>query len=52
VPEALTLVDTDVASTLYEGGTSIFDRRVPAQLAEVLADRRLAISLVTLGEAH
>jgi predicted nucleic acid-binding protein len=50
VPEGFALVDTDVASTLYR--ERYFDRRVPAQLAKALTNRRLAISLVTLGEAH
>ena len=44
------LVDTDVASALYI--ERYFDRRVPGPLAETLANRRLAISLTTLGEAH
>jgi predicted nucleic acid-binding protein len=50
VPEGPALIDTDVASTLYR--ERYFDRRVPVSLADALADRRLAISLITLGEAH
>jgi tRNA(fMet)-specific endonuclease VapC len=50
VPDGVALIDTDVASTLYR--ERYFDRRVPAALASTLASRRLAISLVTLGEAH
>ena len=50
MPDAPVLVDTDVASTLCRD--RYFDRRVPAPLANLLANRRLAISLVTLGEAH
>ena len=44
------LVDTDVASALYL--ERYFDRRVPLSLAGSLATRRLAVSLITLGEAH
>lgn len=44
------LVDTDVASTLYL--ERYYDRRVPVSLTGRLATRRLAISLITLGEAH
>jgi predicted nucleic acid-binding protein len=44
------LVDTDVASAPYR--ERYFDRRVPGPIAEALADRRLAISLVSVGEAH
>jgi predicted nucleic acid-binding protein len=50
VPEGPALVDTDVASTMYR--ERYFDRRVPAALANALANRGLAISLITLGEAH
>jgi tRNA(fMet)-specific endonuclease VapC len=39
-----------VASALYV--ERYYDRRVSASLAESLATRRLAISLITLGEAH
>jgi predicted nucleic acid-binding protein len=44
------LVDTDVASALYL--ERYYDRRVSASLAGSLATRRLAISLITLGEAY
>ena len=44
------LVDTDVASALYL--ERYYDRRVSDSLAQTLATRRLAISLITLGEAH
>ena len=44
------LVDTDVASALYL--ERYYGRRVPAVLARGLATRQLAVSLVTLGEAH
>lgn len=44
------LVDTDVASAIYR--ERYFDRRVPGPLAETVANRRLAISLITLGKAH
>jgi len=50
VPEEPVLVDTDVASALYL--ERYYDRRVSASLAGTLATRRLAISLITLGEAH
>jgi predicted nucleic acid-binding protein len=43
------LVDTDVASVLYRA--RLFQRVVPAGLADVVADRPLVISVVTLGEA-
>jgi predicted nucleic acid-binding protein len=44
------LVDTDVASALHL--ERYFGRRVPASLAVSLATRQLAVSLITLGEAH
>jgi hypothetical protein len=44
------LVDTDVASALYL--ERFYDPRVSATLAAVLATRRSAISLITLGESH
>jgi hypothetical protein len=44
------LVDTDVASALYL--ERYYDRRVSVSLAGSLATRRLAISLITLGEAY
>jgi predicted nucleic acid-binding protein len=44
------LVDTDVASALYL--ERYYGRRVPASLAGTLATRRLAISVISLGEAH
>lgn len=44
------LVDTDVASALYL--ERYYGRRVTASLAATLATRRLAVSLITLGEAH
>jgi predicted nucleic acid-binding protein len=50
VPDEPVLVDTDVASALYQ--ERYYEHRVPAHLARILADRRLAISLITLGEAH
>ena len=50
MPEEPVLVDTDVASALYL--ERYYDRRVSASLAGTLATRRLAISLITLGEAH
>lgn len=50
MPEGPALVDTDVASALYR--ERYFDRRVPAALAGALVNRRLAISLITLGEAY
>jgi tRNA(fMet)-specific endonuclease VapC len=51
VPEQIpVLVDTDVASALYP--ERYYDRRVPASLEGRLATRRLAISLITLGEAN
>jgi len=50
VPDELALVDTDVASTLFREYD--YDRRLPAALEDRLASRRLAISLITLGEAH
>ena len=50
MPEEPVLVDTDVASALYL--ERYYDRRVSASLAGTLASRRLAISLITLGEAH
>ena len=50
MPEEPVLVDTDVASALYL--EHYYDRRVSASLAGTLATRRLAISLITLGEAH
>jgi len=43
------LVDTDVASVLYRA--RLFRRMVPAGLVDVVADRPLVISVVTLGEA-
>lgn len=43
------LIDTDVASVLYR--SRIFQRVVPAGLARVVADRSLAVSVITLGEA-
>jgi len=43
------LVDTDVASVLYRA--RLFQRVVPAGLGNVVADRPLVISVVTLGEA-
>lgn len=43
------LVDTDVASVLYRA--ELFQRMTPAGLVEVVADRPLAISVITLGEA-
>jgi predicted nucleic acid-binding protein len=43
------LVDTDVASVLYRA--RLFRRVVPAGLLDVVADRPLVISVVTLGEA-
>ena len=46
----LALIDTDVASILYR--SRYFDRHVPPELATTLASRRLAITLVSLGEAH
>jgi hypothetical protein len=49
VPEAPALVDTDVASALYV--QRYYGHRVPASLAATLRNRRLAISLITLGEA-
>jgi predicted nucleic acid-binding protein len=50
VSEEAALVDTDVASALYL--QRYYDRRVSASLARSLTTRRLAISLITLGEAH
>jgi predicted nucleic acid-binding protein len=44
------LIDTDVASALYL--ERYYDRHVSSSLARSLATRRLAISLITLGEAH
>jgi toxin FitB len=44
------LVDTDVASALYL--ERYYGRRVSASLARSLATRQLAVSLITLGEAH
>jgi predicted nucleic acid-binding protein len=44
------LVDTDVASALYL--EHYYDRRVSVSLAGSLATRRLAVSMITLGEAH
>jgi predicted nucleic acid-binding protein len=44
------LADTDMASALYL--QRYYGRRVTASLAGTLATRRLAISLITLGEAH
>ncbi len=43
------LVDTDVASVLYRA--RLFRRVVPPRLMDVVADRPLVISVVTLGEA-
>jgi len=43
------LVDTDVASVLYRA--RLFQRVVPAGLVGVVANRPLAISVITLGEA-
>jgi len=43
------LIDTDVASVLYRSRP--FQRVVPAQLAQVVTDRSLAIGVITLGEA-
>jgi predicted nucleic acid-binding protein len=43
------LVDTDVASVLYRA--RLFRRVVPARLVDVVTDRPLVISVVTLGEA-
>jgi tRNA(fMet)-specific endonuclease VapC len=43
------LIDTDVASVLYR--SRLFQRVVPAELAQAVADRSLAISVITLGEA-
>jgi predicted nucleic acid-binding protein len=43
------LIDTDVASVLYR--FRLFQRVVPAELAQTVADRSLAISVITLGEA-
>src|ERR687891_1790954 len=43
------LADTDVASVLYRA--RLFRRVVPAGLVDVVADRPLVISVVTLGEA-
>jgi predicted nucleic acid-binding protein len=44
------LVDTDVASALYL--EHYYGRRVSASLARSLTTRQLAVSLITLGEAH
>jgi predicted nucleic acid-binding protein len=44
------LVDTDVASALYR--ERYYGRRVPASLTGILVTRRLAISVISLGEAH
>jgi predicted nucleic acid-binding protein len=43
------LLDTDVASVLYRA--RLFQRMAPARLVGVVADRPLAISVITLGEA-
>ena len=43
------LVDTDVASVLYRA--RLFQRVVPAGLVGGVANRPLAISVITLGEA-
>jgi predicted nucleic acid-binding protein len=43
------LIDTDVASVLYRA--RLFRRLVPAGVVDVVADRLLVISVVTLGEA-
>jgi predicted nucleic acid-binding protein len=43
------LVDTDVASVLYR--SRLFQRIVPAELVQIVTDRSLAISVITLGEA-
>ncbi len=48
--ERLVLVDTDVASRLY--GERFYNRRVPASVTAALGNHRLAISLITVGEAH
>jgi predicted nucleic acid-binding protein len=44
------LIDTDVASVLNR--SRLFRRVVPAELAQVIAERSLAISVITLGEAR
>jgi Reductase C-terminal len=44
------LVDTDVASALYL--ERYYGRQVPASLTGILATRRLAISVISLGEDH
>jgi predicted nucleic acid-binding protein len=44
------LVDTDVASALYL--EHYYGRRASASLARSLTTRQLAVSLITLGEAH
>jgi predicted nucleic acid-binding protein len=44
------LIDTDMASALYL--ERYYDRHVSSSLARSLATRRLAIGLITLGEAH
>jgi tRNA(fMet)-specific endonuclease VapC len=43
------LVDTDVASVLYRA--RLFRRVVPSGVVDVVANRPLVISVVTLGEA-
>jgi predicted nucleic acid-binding protein len=43
------LLDTDVASVLYRA--RLFQRVVPAGLVGVVANRPLAVSVITLGEA-
>jgi len=43
------LIDTDVASILYRA--RLFRHVMPTGLARVVADRPLAISVITLGEA-
>jgi predicted nucleic acid-binding protein len=43
------LIDTDVASILNL--SRLFQRVVPAELAQVITERSLAISVITLGEA-
>jgi predicted nucleic acid-binding protein len=50
VPENPAIVDTGVASALYR--ERYYDRRVPAALAGILGVRQLAISVISLGEAH
>ena len=43
------LLDTDVASVLYRA--RLFQRVVPSGLVGLVAERTLAISVITLGEA-